>query len=127
VKILVDMCLSPDWVEYFATQDIEARHWSDLGDPRASDSVIMDFARRHQMVVFTHDLDFGGILTLTQAVRPSVIQVRSKDPFPEVIGVLVASAIAEHGAHLAAGVLLTIEPDRMRVRILPITQATQPE
>jgi predicted nuclease of predicted toxin-antitoxin system len=124
VKILVDMCLSPEWVDYLATQDIEAQHWADLGDPRASDRVIMDFARRHQMVVFTHDLDFGAILTLTQAVGPSVIQVRSKDPVPEVIGFLVASAIMEHGAHLIAGALLTVEPDRMRVRILPITRGT---
>jgi predicted nuclease of predicted toxin-antitoxin system len=80
----------------------------------------MDFARRHEMVVFTHDLDFGAILALTQAIGPSVIQVRSKDPVPNVIGVLVASAIVEHAEHLTAGVLLTIEPDRMRVRILPI-------
>ncbi|HEV7485871.1 MAG TPA: DUF5615 family PIN-like protein [Thermoanaerobaculia bacterium] len=106
---------------------MEAEHWSALGDPKATDRVIMDFAHRHQMVVFTHDLDFGAILTLTQAVGPSVIQVRSKDPVPDVIGVLVASAIIEHAAHLTAGALLTIEPDRMRVRILPITRLTQPE
>jgi predicted nuclease of predicted toxin-antitoxin system len=121
------MCLSPEWVGYFAAQGLEAQHWSDVGDPKASDRVIMDFARRHEMVVFTHDLDFGAILTLTQAVGPSVIQVRSKDPVPDVIGVLVASAIVEHAAHLTAGVLLTIEPDRMRVRILPITQRTDIE
>jgi predicted nuclease of predicted toxin-antitoxin system len=42
-------------------------------------------------VVFTHDLDFGGVLALTHAAGPSVIQVRSEDPVPEVIGVLVAS------------------------------------
>ena len=123
MKLLVDMCLSPEWVGYFAAQGIEAQHWSDVGDPKASDRVILDFARRHEMVVFTHDLDFGAILTLTQAVGPSVIQVRSKDPVPSVIGVLVASAIVEHAAHLTAGVLLTIEPDRMRVRILPIIQS----
>jgi predicted nuclease of predicted toxin-antitoxin system len=125
VKILIDMCLSPAWLDYFATQEIEALHWSDVGDPRASDRSIMDFARRNDMVVFTHDLDFGGILALTHAAGPSVIQVRSEDPVPEVIGVLVASAIVEHAAHLLGGALLTVEPDRMRVRILPITQTTQ--
>jgi predicted nuclease of predicted toxin-antitoxin system len=125
VKILVDMCLTPEWVDYLATQDIEAQHWSELGDPKALDRIIMNFALRHEMVVFTHDLDFGAILTLTQAVGPSVIQVRSKDPVPRVMGVLVASAIIEHAAHLRAGVLLTIEPDRMRLRILPIAQTTQ--
>ena len=116
------MCLSPEWVDYFATQEIEARHWSDVGDPKASDLSIMDFACRNDMVLFTHDLDFGGILALTHAVVPSVIQVRSKDPVPGVIGVLVASAIVEHAAHLIDGALVTVEPDRMRVRILPITE-----
>ena len=122
MKILIDMCLSPAWLDYFATQGIEALHWSDVGEPKASDRSIMDFARRNGMVVFTHDLDFGGILALTHAVGPSVIQVRSDDPVPEVIGVLVASAIVEHAAYLVDGVLLTVEPDRMRVRILPIIQ-----
>lgn len=114
------MCLSPAWLEYFATQEIEAQHWSDIGDPRASDRSIMDFARRNGMVVFTHDLDFGGILALRHAAGPSVIQVRSEDPVPPVVGVLVASAIVEHAEHLINGALLTVEPDRMRVRILPI-------
>jgi predicted nuclease of predicted toxin-antitoxin system len=85
----------------------------------------MDFARRNDMVVFTHDLDFGRILALTHASGPSVIQVRSDDPVPEVIGVLVASAIVEHAQHLIDGALLTVEPDRMRVRILPIFQTPQ--
>ena|ERR1700760_2982860 len=119
------MCLSPVWLEYFASQDIEAVHWSDVGDPCASDRFIMDFARRNDMVVFTHDLDFGAILALTHAAGPSVIQVRSEDPVPEVIGVLVASAIMEHRAHLLRGALLTVEPDRMRVRILPIADSVQ--
>jgi len=125
VKILVDMCLSPDWVDYFATQEIEARHWSDVGDPKASDRSIMEFARGNDMVLFTHDLDFGGILALSHAVVPSVIQVRYEDPMPEVIGVVVTAAVAEHVGHLSRGAILTVEPDRMRVRILPIIQATE--
>jgi hypothetical protein len=39
---------------------------------------------------------------------------------PELIGFLVASAIGEHADYLTRGALLTVEPDRMRVRILPI-------
>jgi predicted nuclease of predicted toxin-antitoxin system len=125
VKILIDMCLSPAWLEFFATQEIEALHWSEVGGPSAPDRVIMDFARRNGMVVFTHDLDFGGILALTHATGPSVIQVRSDDPVPAVIGILVVSAIVEHAAHLIDGALLTVEPDRRRVRILPISRETR--
>jgi len=114
------MCLSPSWVDYLAAQDIDARHWSDVGVPTASDRSIMDFARRNGMVLFTHDLDFGAILALTHVVGPSVIQVRTEDPVPEVIGLLVVSAIVEQADHLRRGALVTIEPDRLRVRVLPI-------
>ena len=50
MKILIDMCLSPEWVGYFEAKGIESQHWSDVGDPKASDYVIMDFARSHGMV-----------------------------------------------------------------------------
>jgi predicted nuclease of predicted toxin-antitoxin system len=56
VKILVDMNLSPTWVEYLAKHDIEAVHWSTVGDPKADDPEIMDYARNNAMLVFTHDL-----------------------------------------------------------------------
>ena len=118
------MCLSPTWVGYFAGQGFEAQHWSELGNPKASDRSIMDFARTRGLVLFTHDLDFGSILAATRALGPSVIQVRA-DPVPNVIGLLVVSAIAEHAAHLHRGALVTIEPDRMRVRILPIVPGTR--
>jgi predicted nuclease of predicted toxin-antitoxin system len=45
VKILIDMNLSPDWVELFVREGWEATHWSNAGDPRAQDGVIMEWAR----------------------------------------------------------------------------------
>ncbi|MGZ5446473.1 MAG: hypothetical protein ACXW5U_31635 [Thermoanaerobaculia bacterium] len=32
MKIVIDMNLSPTWVEYFGAADVHAQHWSDLGD-----------------------------------------------------------------------------------------------
>jgi len=43
MKILIDMNLSPLWVNIFAKQNIEAIHWASVGDPRATDRVIMEF------------------------------------------------------------------------------------
>src|ERR1051326_4427178 len=76
------MNLTPSWVEYLAEDDVDAVHWSDVGDPRADHSLVMDHAREHQMIVFTHDLDFGSILAATRACGPSVIQARTEDPSP---------------------------------------------
>ena len=74
MKILVDMNLTPLWVEFFAARNIQSTHWSTVGDPRALDPEIMTFAREHDFVVFTHDLDFGNILAVTHARGPSVMQ-----------------------------------------------------
>ncbi len=119
------MSLSPIWAEYLQAAGIEAQHWSSLGDARASDREIVAYARESDYVVFTHDLDFGNILAVTRARGPSVIQVRTQDPVPETVGHLVLAAIHEHRALLERGALITIEPDNLRARILPIVPGVQ--
>jgi predicted nuclease of predicted toxin-antitoxin system len=116
----IDMNLSPTWVEYLRVAGIEAQHWSVLGDSKALDRVILAYAREHGFVVFTHDLDFGNILAATHALGPSVIQVRAQDPVPDVVGELVVAAIHEYRTLLERGALVTIEPDKLRARVLPI-------
>jgi len=120
VKIIIDMNLTPMWVEYLASAAVEAVHWSSLGDPKAKDHLIMTYAREHGFIVFTHDLDFGNILAVTHALGPSVIQVRTQDPVPEVMGELVVSAIQTYRSLLERGALVTVEPDKSRARVLPI-------
>jgi hypothetical protein len=39
---------------------------------------------------------------------------------PEVIGELVVTAIHEYGPLLERGALVTVEPDKLRARVLPI-------
>jgi len=45
MKLLLDMNLSPDWLPVFTKQGWHALHWSTVGDPRAPDNVIMQWAR----------------------------------------------------------------------------------
>ena len=80
----------------------------------------MAFARTNGWVVFTHDLDFGTLLAQTHATGPSVIQVRSQDTYPDAIGSAVETALNQHATDLAAGALVTVEPSRNRVRVLPL-------
>ena len=82
MKILLDMNLSPRWVGFLRQEGFEAVHWSTVGDLRASDAAIMAWARDNAFVVFSHDLDFSALLAATQAVGPSVVQVRTQDVMP---------------------------------------------
>ena len=89
-KLLVDVNLSPEWVPVLQKYGWQAVHWSLVGDPRASDRVIMDWAAARDYVVFTHDLDFGTMLALS------------------------------HEADLSSGALVVVDEKRNRVRVLPI-------
>lgn len=120
MKILVDMNLSPRWTSLFSEAGIEAVHWSDLGAPNASDHDIMSYAREHNYVVLTHDLDFSAILAATNGEKPSVVQVRTQDVRPAVIGDLVVQALRLMEGELDAGALVTIDPKRLRSRLLPL-------
>ena len=120
VKILIDMNLSPKWVETFVKNGIEAKHWSKIGDPKAKDSIIMTWARENGCIVFTHDLDFGTILALTQATAPSVIQMRTENVLPEYLGETVVSVVKEYASQLQKGAIIVLDDLTHRLRILPL-------
>jgi predicted nuclease of predicted toxin-antitoxin system len=65
MKLLIDMNLSPRWVQVFEQAGIQAVHWSLIGPGNAPDREIMAFAKSGGWVVLTHDLDFGAILAAT--------------------------------------------------------------
>jgi predicted nuclease of predicted toxin-antitoxin system len=120
MKIVLDMNLSPDWVAVLANAGYDAVHWSNVGDPRATDKTIMAWAAANKYVVFTHDLDFGAILANTQAKTPSVFQIRSQDILPDTAAPLVLNALQQFAAELENGALITIDERKTRARILPI-------
>ena len=120
VRIVVDMNLSPEWVPALVARGYGAVHWSAIGNPRALDTEIMDWARAQGFVVFTHDLDFGAALALTHAAGPSVLQVRGHRVLPEHISALVCATIQRYEDELNAGALIAVDEKRSRVRILPL-------
>ncbi len=119
MKILIDMNLSPDWVKVLKNAGWESKHWSTIGDIRATDDVIMSWARENRYIVFTHDLDFGVSLALTRAESPSVIQIRTQDVFPDILGDTIIKILKEHQDTLEKGALLTVDESKSRIRVLP--------
>ena len=114
------MNLSPDWTAAFAAQNIESAHWSTVGDPRAEDTFIMEYARANDYIVFTHDLDFGTLLALTQAESPSVVQVRTQNILPPHLANTVITVLQANEETLKQGALIVVDEGRARVRILPL-------
>jgi predicted nuclease of predicted toxin-antitoxin system len=125
MKLLVDMNLSPRWISVLADAGIEAAHWSTLGANNAPDSQIMSYAHANDYVVLTHDLDFSAILAATHGEKPSVVQIRADDVSPDVIGKQVILALRQMASELEEGALLTVDPNRTRLRVLPLRQDKQ--
>ncbi len=120
MKLIVDMNLSPRWVSVLADVGIEAAHWSTLGAKNAPDSEIMAYASANNYVVLTHDLDFSTILAASHGEKPSVVQIRAEDVSPDVIGKPVIAALRQMADELEEGALLTIDPSRTRLCVLPL-------
>lgn len=119
-SILVDMNLSPDWIPVLNAAGHTAVHWSTVGHSNALDTELAQWARDNEHLILTHDLDFGDILALTHASRPSVVIIRADDPSPTNIGTRVLAALQQHATELASGALVIVDIQRSRVRILPI-------
>ena len=71
-------------------------------------------------MVFTHDLDFGALLAVTDASGPSVIQIRTQDVLPAHLGDMLVKVLRTYQAELETGALLTVDEWRSKVRILPL-------
>ncbi len=119
MKILVDMNLSPSWIPLFEAEGYETKHWSQIGSPSAPDTEVMQWARENGFVVFTHDLDYGTLLFVTQTTAPSVIQLRFEDVRPKSVGKIVLQTLWEVKNQIEQGALVTVDIRKSRIHLLP--------
>ncbi len=121
MRFLVDNALSPAVAEGLCRSGHDATHVRDHGLADAGDDVIFEFAERDRRVVVSADTDFGTILALREASMPSVILFRGATPRKAEgqTGLLLAN-FSEIATVLERGAIVVIEPQRMRVRMLPI-------
>ena len=120
MRLLVDMNLSPDWVPLLAAQGWDVCHWSQVGPGTAPDAELMRWARAHQHVVVTQDLDFSQLLFTTGQSGPSVVLLRMENEFDVAARSHVCASIALAESALTSGALLTISGQRVRLRRLPL-------
>jgi predicted nuclease of predicted toxin-antitoxin system len=121
MRFLIDMNLAPRWIQTMLVAGHDAVHWSVVGPISATDSTICEYARDHDFVLITNDLDFPRILAHTLQAKPSVILLRGEPLLPEIRGEALLHATAECSVELNAGAILTIDwLDRPRARLLPL-------
>jgi len=120
MQILIDMNLSPLWVDFFKKQNLSAVHWKDIGKANAPDIELIAWARANNHLVFTQDLDFTHLIALTRADGPSILQVRTMNNLPDAIGTTVLAAITQFNDILTRGAIVVVDQHRARARVLPL-------
>ena len=120
MKLIIDENLPPRWCDYLAPFGITAIHWKDIGHIGDPDEIIIDYACGKNAVIVTQDLDFTRILALRGAHLPSVIQLRVSCPIPEIIGPSLLQILEKYQPQLHAGCLVSLDPTRHRMRLLPL-------
>ena len=122
MKFLVDMPVTPLAVTHLRAIGHDAVHAHEIGLARATDTELLDVARREERVLITADLDYPRLLALHQASRPGIILFRgSAFSDTEMLGLL--DRVLTHTPALdLAGSIIVVDRRRIRRRVLPIIE-----
>jgi predicted nuclease of predicted toxin-antitoxin system len=121
VRFLIDNALSPAVAIELGRVGHDAVHVRELSLQTASDEQIFDRARAEERVVVSADTDFGTLLATRKETSPSVILFRhGSQHHPADQAALLKDNLPQLSQALDTGSIVVIEPDRIRIRALPL-------
>lgn len=89
MKFLLDENMPPSLVEKLNSLGHDAIHVYNIGFQSKADSTIFSYARENDLIIVTHDNDFGTIHAFSQSAKPSVILFRLKKINIDIIAQLL--------------------------------------
>jgi predicted nuclease of predicted toxin-antitoxin system len=120
MKLLLDQGLPRSATVLLRKREIDTIHVGDLGLSAAEDIEIIQKAREQGRIIVTLDADFHSILALDRATSPSVIRVRIERLRAQALTELLVAVMNECERELQQGAAVTVEPNRIRIRCLPL-------
>jgi len=121
MKFLIDNALSPALAALLQQAGHDAIHVRSIGLQHADDDAIFDLAAVERRVLVSADADFGTLLAMRSSRQPSVIQFRGEGSRkPDALARTLLANLPQFVDALENGSIVTFEPARVRVRLLPI-------
>lgn len=121
MKLLIDNALSRHVAGALRQAGHDAVHVRDYGMGAAGDAEIVARAAVEDRIIVSADTDFGTLLALGGARKPSVILFRREaNLLPDVQVALLVANLPRIADELDQGAVVIVEQSRLRVRSLPI-------
>jgi predicted nuclease of predicted toxin-antitoxin system len=114
------MNLPPILAKMLCGEGFDAQHWHVIGAQNAPDTELLFYARHNDAILLTCDLDFTALMFATNARKPSIIQVRVQGGNTHELAILLTKMLNNFREELEKGAILTLDPRRARVRLLPL-------
>jgi predicted nuclease of predicted toxin-antitoxin system len=116
------MNLSPLTVSQLRERGWEIIRVSEVMDARTDDIDILNYARDHNQVVITNDLDFSELLAVNGCDSPSVINSRLENMYPGFVTQRIIDIVSQLEDELKKGIVVSVDDRSARFRNLPITR-----
>lgn len=120
VRLLADAHIALRTIQFLRDLGHDVERVANVLASSATDRETIAAALRLDRVILTQDLDFSALIALSGKGSPSAVSLRLSSSRVEEVNRALASALPALTGEIAAGVLVTIEDARVRVRRIPI-------
>ena len=120
MRLLLDQGLPRTAAALLRGLGVDTVHTGEIGLATAEDADILAWAQKEERTVVTLDADFHALLALSYASSPSVIRIRIEGLRADALAQMIQILLVDWGEELEMGVMLTVQPGRVRVHHLPI-------
>jgi predicted nuclease of predicted toxin-antitoxin system len=120
MRVLLDMPVSSLLLDVLRAHGHEGVHAHQIGKGRASDSELLEIARREGRIIITADLDFPRLLALSSAEGPGMILFRGGNYADREMCELLERVLKQVMPGILESSICVVDKKRIRITELPI-------
>lgn len=120
MKVLLDMPVSALLLDVLEAHGHEGVHAYQIGKDRASDTELLEIARREGRIVITADLDFPRLLALSAADGPGMILFRGGNYSDREMCGLLDRVLLMVSPEVIQSSICVVDRRRVRITRLPL-------
>jgi len=120
MKALLDMPVSKSLLKVLRSHGHDGVHAHEIGLDRATDSQVLEVARREGWVIVTADLDFPRLLALASIGGPGLILFRGGNYSDREMQDLLDRVLTEVPAEIIGSSVCVVDNRRIRITRLPL-------